>query len=149
MLLFGFEMNTTLIWIFIAVVFGIIEALTMGLTTIWFSAGAVCAAFASMLNAPMILQVIVFLAVSIVLLYFTKPLADKKLKVGQEKTNADALIGRRGIVLSSILPFQTGQVKVDGQVWTAVGTTTDARIEAGAEVTVTQIQGVKLIVIAE
>jgi len=147
--LFGIVMHGALVWIFIAVIFAVIEALTMGLTTIWFSAGAVCAAVASMLHAHMLMQVIVFLVVSVVLLYFTKPLAEKKLRIGQEKTNADALIGRKGLVVAEIAPYQTGLVKVDGQVWTAIGMTNDTRIEIGTEVTITKIQGVKLIVIAE
>lgn len=147
--LFGLIMHSALIWVFIAVIFAVIEALTMGLTTIWFSAGAVCAAVASMLHAPMLMQVIVFLVISVVLLYFTKPLAEKKLRIGQEKTNVDALIGKKGIVLTSIAPYQAGQVKMDGQVWTAVGMTNDVSIEAGTEVTVAKIQGVKLIVIEE
>ncbi|WP_324824188.1 NfeD family protein [Sinanaerobacter sp. ZZT-01] len=147
--LFGIVMHGALVWIFIAVIFAVIEALTMGLTTIWFSAGAVCAAVVSMLHAHMLMQVIVFLVVSVVLLYFTKPLAEKKLRIGQEKTNADALIGRKGLVVAEIAPYQTGLVKVDGQVWTAIGMTNDTHIENGTEVTITKIQGVKLIVIAE
>lgn len=145
----GLEMNTPLIWIVIAVIFAIIEALTMGLTTIWFSAGAVCASFMAMANASMLLQVIVFLLVSIVLLYFTKPFAEKKLRIGQEKTNVDALIGKKGLVVATISPFQSGQVKVGGQIWTAIGNETDITIQEGTEVTVSKIEGVKLIVIEE
>ncbi len=147
--LFGIVMSAALAWVFIAVIFAVVEALTMGLTTIWFSAGAVCAAIASMLHAPMLLQVIVFLIVSVVLLYFTKPLAEKQLKIGQEKTNTDALIGKKGLVIAEIAPYQTGQVKVDGQIWSAVGITNDKQIEIGSEVTIEKIEGVKLIVIEE
>ena len=71
----GDTVSSALIWIVIAVIFAIIEALTMGLTTIWFTIGGVAARFASIAGASVIVQVFVFLCVSIVLLYFTRPLA--------------------------------------------------------------------------
>lgn len=142
----GYTINMAFVWIGVAVLFAVIEAVTMGLTTIWFSAGAVAACIASLLGAPVIVQVLVFLAASILLLYYTKPLAEKKLKIGSEKTNVEALAGQIGIVTEDIIPYNTGQVKVNGQIWTAVADDREAAITKETEVRILRVEGVKLIV---
>lgn len=144
--IFGITMSIAAIWLVIAVIFGIIEAVTMGLTTIWFSGGAVAAAIVAMFTNSILVQVTVFLAVSIVLLYFTKPLAEKKLKIGIEKTNVDAIIGRKGLVIKEIKPLNPGQVRVGGQEWTAIAEDSKVTIPESIEVTVLRIEGVKLVV---
>lgn len=142
----GFHISEPLIWVMVAVVFAIIEALTMGLTTIWFTIGGVAACIAALLGAPLWLQIVIFLAVSIVLLYYTRPLAEKKLKIGHEKTNIENLIGQTGIVTQEIKPYNTGLVKLNGQSWTAVENSNKNTIAEGKEVKVKRIEGVKLIV---
>lgn len=146
MTIFGITLSFAVIWLIIAAVCGIIEALTMGLTTIWFTGGAIMAAVTAMAGLSLAVQIIVFLVVSIVLIYFTKPLAKKKLKVGSEKTNVDALVGRQALVTETIEPFCTGQAKVDGLVWSAVSKETQSTIKSGTTVIINGIEGVKLIV---
>lgn len=136
----------SLIWIGIAVILGVIEAITLGLITIWFAAGALVAAIAALFHAPMPLQIVIFFVVSCVLLYFTKPLAQRKLKIGKEKTNVDALAGQTALVTENIRPYHTGQVKVNGQIWTAITDLSDLTIPAGIQVRIQGVEGVKLIV---
>ena len=100
----------------------------------------------ALFDAPVALQVIIFFVVSICLLVFTRKIFVEKLKTGSEKTNVDALIGTKGIVVQPIRPFAVGQVKVNGQVWSAVGKTPETDIEQGREVKVHAIEGVKLVV---
>ena len=85
----GITISAAVIWLVIAIIFGIIEACTMGIATIWFAGGAVVSAIAAMLGASVLIQVILFFAVSLLLLYFTRPLVKSKLKVGSEKTNTE------------------------------------------------------------
>lgn len=146
--LFGYSVDLAIVWIVVAVLFAIIEAATLGLLTIWFTAGAVLACIATLLGAPPILQVIVFFATSILLLYFTKPLAMKKLKVGSVATNVDALAGQIAVVTEDIVPHNTGQVKIGGQIWTAISDRADITIVKGTEVRILRVEGVKLVVIA-
>lgn len=134
------------IWIGIAGVFAVIEALTLGITTLWFALGAVVAALVSLTGIDFIYQFIIFLAVSILLLYFTKPLAEKRLKIGSEKTNVDDLPGRSALVVKDIKPFETGQVKVQGQIWTAITEGVDFPVIEGEKVEILRIDGVKLVV---
>ncbi len=141
----GYTVSTALIWIAIAVVFAVIEGFTMGLTTIWFTIGGVVASIVAIAGGPEFVQVIVFLAVSILLLYFTRPLAEKKLKIGTEKTNVETLPGETGIVIKEIAPHNTGQVKAQGQIWTAISDI-GGTLTAGTAVCVLRVEGVKLVV---
>jgi membrane protein implicated in regulation of membrane protease activity len=134
-------------WLVAAVVFALIEGLTMGLTTIWFAGGAVVALIAALLGAGPGVQIVLFFVVSIGLLLGTRRLFINKLHTGQEKTNVDALIGQEAVVLSAIRPHETGCIKLGGQEWSAVCRASQQRIEAGTTVTVTEIEGVKAIVV--
>lgn len=144
--LLGMTFDISVLWIAIAVLFAIIEAFSMGLYTIWFTLGAVVASVVSIAGGSIMLQIIVFLAVSILLLYFTRPLAEKKLKIGSQKTNVDALPGQKALIIQDITPYNTGQVKAAGQVWTAMAQTADAHLKEGSTVEIVRVEGVKLIV---
>jgi len=77
------------------VVFAVIEAVTFGLATIWFAVGAVAAIAASAIGLNFYMQTAVFFVVSIVLLYFTRPIAKEYLKIGAQKTNVSEIIGQK------------------------------------------------------
>jgi membrane protein implicated in regulation of membrane protease activity len=134
------------VWLIIFIVLLVVEFITMGLATIWFAGGAVAAAIAAMANCPFIVQFIIFLVVSVLLLYFTRPLVKDKLKVGTTKTNADALVGKTAIVTSEITAAEPGQAKVGGMEWSAVSEDAELPIAAGTAVIIKGIEGVKLIV---
>lgn len=142
----GITISAAVIWLVIAIIFGIIEACTMGIATIWFAGGAVVSAIAAMLGASVLIQVILFFAVSLLLLYFTRPLVKSKLKVGSEKTNTEVLIGKEAIVTSEIPEMGSGQVKINGLVWTAISSDRHTCIPEGTTVIINRIEGVKLIV---
>lgn len=134
------------LWLIIAVVLGVIEASSLNLITLWFAIGAVAAMISALFGIPFIYQVVIFIMVSALLLYFTKPLIKKFLYVRKEKTNADRIIGDKGIVVERIDPVNgTGQVKIGGQIWTA-RSTDDEVIELGELVDVQDISGVKVFV---
>ena len=88
-------------------------------------------------------QIVLFLAVSICLLVFTRKIFVEKLKAGSEKTNVDALVGEKGVVISPIHPYEVGQVKVGGQVWSAVGKNPDETFAVDQLVKINAIEGVK------
>lgn len=142
----NFEVSAVWIWLLAAVVMVIIEALTMGLTTIWFAGGALAASVVSFVTDIVWIQLLVFVAVSAVLVYFTRPLAVKKLNRETVKTNVDAVVGSAGIAESDIRRYEKGTVKADNKTWTAVLDDESPDIVKGDLVTVTAVQGVKLIV---
>ncbi len=142
------DFSYTMVWIVIAIIFGIIEAVTLGLATIWFAIAALVAVIVAAIGLSIGIQVAVFLVVSLVLLVSTRPIAIKHFKVGTTKTNADALIGKTGIVREKIAELGTGIVVVDKQIWTATSED-DKEIQKGVRVEILGISGVKLIVKAE
>lgn len=141
------DLNMTVLWLIVLVVLVVIELLTMGLTTIWFAGGALVAALVSLFGTPPALQIILFLVVSALLLFFTRPIAVKYFNKDRVRTNAESLVGRQAIVISEIDNLQgIGQVNVGGMEWAARTRTDTETLPVGAVVTVLAINGVKLIV---
>ena len=141
------NLSMTVFWLVILVVLVVIELLTMGLTTVWFAGGALVTTVAALLHAPFALQIILFLIVSVLLLFFTRPLAVKYFNKDRVRTNAESLVGRQAIVISEIDNLQgIGQVNVGGMEWSARTRTDGIRLPVGTVTTVLAINGVKLIV---
>lgn len=135
-----------IIWLAILVVMAVIEIITLGLTTVWFAGGALVAFVFSLFGVPIPLQITIFVVVSLVLLFATRPIAVKYFNNGRLKTNAESLIGKYGIVLEDINNLHAvGLVQVDGMEWSARATD-ESTIEKGREVVIRAISGVKLIV---
>lgn len=141
-------MNSMLfLWLVLLILFIVAELATMGLTTIWFAGGALIAAIAAALHAPLVLQVALFLVVSIVLLFFTRPIAVKYFNKDRVRTNVESMIGRQAIVISEINNLEgVGQVTVSGQEWSARSRNEAQQIPVGTVVVVCAVSGVKLIV---
>ena len=128
-------MNYTIFWLVALVLFILIEIATMGLTTIWFAGGALVAVIASALGLPLVVQIVLFFAVSFVLLYFTRPMAVKYFNKDRVKTNAESLVGRQAIVISEIDNLQgIGQVTVGGMEWSARTAEAGVRLDVGSVV---------------
>ena len=133
-------------WIAAFVVFLALEAITVGLTSIWFAAGALAALITALLHGPIWLQAVWFVVVTVLALIFTRPLAKKYINSRSVATNADRSIGKLAVATERIDNLAgTGAVKLDGVEWTA-RSAGDEIIEAGAGVRVCEIRGVRLIV---
>lgn len=134
-------------WLIGIIVLLIIEALTMGLTTIWFAGGALAAFIACVAGAGLEIQMILFVAVSLVLLFFTRPFARRYINKETEKTNVEGLIGREARVTKRIdNRAETGEAILAGQPWTARASEDSEILEPGEIVIVEAVRGVKLIV---
>ena len=147
MTILGLHISMTILWLIVMVAFLIAEAMTVGLVGIWFAGGALVAVILSLFAVSPLIQIIVFFAVSICLLVFTRKIFVEKLNTGKETTNVDALIGEIGQVILTIHPMEVGQVKVNGQVWSALADDQFLTIDEGSYVTIKAIEGVKLIVV--
>jgi len=143
-------MNATMLmilWGVAIVVLVVVEIFTLGLTTIWFAAGALAALILAALGAPIVVQVLVFAIVSIVLLYFTRPVISKWFNKTRIKTNAEGLVGKHAYVIEEIDNIKaTGKIKVDGMEWTARTEKDGMAIPKDALITIKKIEGVRAIV---
>lgn len=138
---------TSIAWLVILAVLLVIEIATLGLTTIWFAAGALVAFLLSLAQVNLFLEIIIFLVGSILMLIFTRPVAVKYFNTKRIKTNYESVIGSVAKVTETINNFNSsGVVMVSGVEWTARAANNDDIINAGAKVIVKNVSGVKLIV---
>ena len=138
-----------IVWLVLLILFGVGEAVTVGLTSIWFAAGSFVSLIAALFGAEVWLQVVLFLAVSLLTLIAARPLVRKYLTPQHQPTNADRVIGTEAVVTQEINNLQgKGSVAVAGLTWTA-RSSDDSVIPSGAIVIVERIEGVKLFVKAK
>lgn len=140
-------MNMSVFWLIAVVVLLIVEAVVPGLVSIWFALGALVALLSSLLHAPLWLQIVWFLLVSIAALILTRPLAAKYVNSRTQPTNADMLVGKECVVTEDIDNLLgTGAVTVAGKVWTARTPQGEMHLTKGEKARILRIEGVKLIV---
>ena len=133
-------------WLALVILFGIAEAATLGLTSIWFAVGALAAMIAALCHASLLVQIILFVVISGVALYAARRWGQKRFNENREPTNADRILGAEAIVVEDIHNLQaTGAVKIGGMTWSA-RSEHDIPISAGTLVRVLRIEGVKVYV---
>ncbi len=136
----------TIIWLVIFIVMLGIEIATLGLTTIWFAGGALIATLVAAMGFPLYVQIPVFLVVSVVLLLFTRPIAQKYFNKERIMTNAESLVGQTAVVTESINNLKgMGKAVINGQEWTARSVDDSAELQKETQATVVAIEGVKLV----
>ncbi|CDE97443.1 MAG: NfeD family protein [Clostridiales bacterium] len=134
-------------WLILAGIFVIAEIATVGFLIFWLSLGSLCAMLTSFFTDNIIIQTAVFVVTSVLFIFLTRPLAKKLAKTDNTLvTNAFSIIGKKAIVIKEINPtLGVGQIKIDGQVWTAKSTNEEI-ISEGTEVLILNIDGVKAVV---
>ncbi len=141
------SVNMAVVWLIAMIVLLVVEAIVPGLISIWFALGALAALIAAALHAPMWLQVMWFLVVSVAALAATRPLAKKYVNGRVKPTNADMLLGKECVVTEEIDNVRgTGAVTVGGKVWTARMENDAEKAAVGEVLKSVRIEGVKLIV---
>ena len=134
------------VWLGAAVVFGVVEALTAGLVSIWFVAGSAAALIGAFLGAGLGAQVALFVVVSAAALAVTRPLVRRYTAGKAVPTNLDRVLGDSGKVTETIdNENSSGAVYVDGKTWTA-RSADGSVIPAGTVVEILRMEGVKLFV---
>ena len=133
-------------WLALLFLFTIGEALTVGLTSIWFAAGSLGALILALLEAPLWLQIAVFMVLSALCLLAVRPIIQKHFNNNLEATNADRILGSEAMVTEDILNIQgKGAVAIGGLTW-STRSEHDVPIPAGTLVRVLRIEGVKVFV---
>ena len=140
-------MQMSVFWLIAMVVLLVIEAVVPGLISIWFALGALAALISALFHAPIWLQIVWFVAVSVIALILTRPLVRKYVNGRITPTNADMVIGKDAVVTEAIDNLHSrGSVLLDGKTWTSRMDREDESAESGETVRVLRIEGVKLIV---
>ncbi len=137
------EFTIIYVWLGLAIFFLIAEAVTTSIFSIWFAIGSFAALLVSLaLPEAFVLQMIVFIAVTALTLYFTRPILVKKI-LKKTPTNMDRLIGKTAVVIEEVTPLTVGRAKSDGLLWQIKSEDT---ISVGEKCDIVKIEGVSLIV---
>ena len=135
-----------LIWLGLMVLFGVVEAATVNMVSIWFVGGSLAAMIADLMGAGIWAQLVVFLVVAIALLACLRPFVRKYVTPRQTATNADMALGREAYLTETVDNLRgTGALKLDGKEWT-VRSIDDQVLPEGTLVKIVKLEGVKLYV---
>lgn len=134
------------LWLIAMVVFGIVEAATVSMVSLWFVGGSLAAMIAQLVGAGVWVQIIVFVVVSAALLACLRPFVKKFVDPKQTATNTDAILGREAVITETVDNLRAvGTLKLDGKEWTA-RSAAGQTLPVGMVVKVVRIEGVKLYV---
>ena len=141
-------MDTWVLWLIVAAIFGVGEIATLSFFLAPFAGGALLAALVTALGAPGAVGWGVFVVVSVVLLLALRPIArSHRRQPPQLRTGTAALVGRTGTVIERIANDEgVGSIRIEGEVWTARAYDDDEVIEAGKRVQVIEIRGATALV---
>lgn len=135
------------VWLGLLIVFLIIEAATVGLTSIWLAGGALAGLLVNLVGLNLVWQISIFLVVSFVLLFFTRPFAVRYINSHHEKTNYEGIIGKVVRITETVDNLQeAGTAVVNGLEWTTRTEEDGEILHPGELAKVVNISGVKLIV---
>lgn len=131
-------------WIILFLVLLLIELATVNLVSIWFAIGSLAAFITSFFTDSILIQLLIFVVISVVSLFITLPIVKKfKSKEKIVPTNLDRVIGKEVDVVKEIKQNHYGEVEVFGTTWTATSKDT---FKVGEKAKVVKMDGVKLIV---
>lgn len=136
-----------IMWLIICIILVIVEVTTLNLTTIWFAIGGFIAYLTGFVGAGFWGQFFVFVIVSLIMLFFTRPVARRYLNKGRVKTNAESLVGQIAKTTSCLNNREGfGSAVINGQEWSAISSDDKIIIEEGEDVEILEVRGVKLVV---
>ncbi len=134
------------IWLIAAGIFFIAEIFTVGFLIFWLGVAALLTMIVSFFTSNIIIQTSFFVISSGLLILLTKPFVNKVANNETIPTNVFSMIGKRAIVIQDIKCIEgTGQIKVNGEIWSAEGIN-ECDIPKDSEVEIVEIKGVKAIV---
>ena len=133
-------------WVGGALMFGILEMLSLDLVLVMFAGGCLAGAVAYLLGASVGVQILAFAFTSVLLLATLRPFLLKRLRERTPliETNSAALVGQEAVVVSTVT-VEGGRVKLNGEVWSARVDAAQA-IPPGTEVKVSRIDGATAVV---
>lgn len=133
------------LWFIAGLIFLIVEMLVpSAFFFTCFGLGAVAAGVAAFFGCPPLGLWAVFIAVSLLLVLFARPIMKPLMKQGARRSNVDELIGKEAMVTREIAPHAPGLVRIGGETWKAESSDV---VAAGERVRIARVEGTKLHVV--
>lgn len=135
-------------WLLLSLFMVVVEMITVGFFAITIAGGALLAMIISLITSMLWVQILVFLLGSVLCFFTVKPFLQRLFPVKNEiKTVVDRLQGKKALVITEICNIEgRGQIKVDGEIWSARSQHDHLTIQKGEQVEILRIEGVKAIV---
>ncbi|MCX5556594.1 NfeD family protein [Streptomyces sp. NBC_00038] len=141
------DINAWVWWLIAAAGLGIPLVVTAMPEFGMFAVGAVAGSVTAGLGGGVVLQVVVFSAVSVALLAVVRPIAARhRAQQPQLATGIEALKGKQAVVLERVDGTGGGRIKLAGEIWSARSLDSGQAYEVGQEVDVVDIDGATAIV---
>ena len=139
--------NVWAVWLGLGLLLGTAEMLTMDFTLLMLAGGALAGAgVAFLFPGAWVVQVLVACAVAVSLLFVLRPTLIRRTRNAPGyRSSLSKLVGSEGTALTAIGRGRPGEVKVDGQVWSA-RVFGDQSVAAGDTIEVYEVDGTNLIV---
>jgi membrane protein implicated in regulation of membrane protease activity len=137
-----------LLWLIGGIALIAAEVLSGDFFLLMVGTAALFGAAADWIFSNTIIAAVVFALVSIGLVTFARPWLKRRMHGALIHTNADALIGRKAVAVS-VVDLHGGQVKLDGDLWSARAFDDKLEITPGASVTIVEISGATAVVLAD
>lgn len=138
--------NLSWFWLFLLIACVVIESFTMMLTTIWGAIAALPMIFIAKTSLPFKWQLLIFIVITVLLIIFTRPFAVKKMKIGKNKTNINALVNQDILITKEVSEFTKGEGKTQNGVTWTVKSENNTAIPAGTKCKISSVEGNTLIV---
>jgi membrane protein implicated in regulation of membrane protease activity len=135
-------------WVIVAIVFAIVEIMTVAFFAVFISIGALGAAIVSLLGFNGLVQAIVLAVLGVAGILIARPFLVERLHIGRPtlRSGADSMVGERAVLLEPILGVgQPGHIKIAGELWPAM-TEDGSPVPVNTLVVVTALRSTTLIV---
>ena len=133
-------------WLALAMLLGVAELFSLDLILLMLAGGALVGVVAGLIGLPVAVQVLAAVAASVAMLALVRPSVVRRLHSGPELTLGHAaLVGKQAIAVSEV-SAHGGQVRINGELWTARPYDETRVIPEGAKVDVLQIKGATALV---
>jgi membrane protein implicated in regulation of membrane protease activity len=135
-----------LLWLIAGVVLAVAELFTASFFLVMFAAGAFAAAAAAGLGAPVAIQGVVFILVSLLAMLGVRPALRRWIGRSEgEAIPVGEIAGSEAVVLERV-DADRGVIKIDGELWQARAIDAEQVMEPGERVRVIDIKGVTALV---
>ncbi len=138
--------NLSWFWLFLLIACVVIESFSMMLTTIWGAIAALPMIFIAKTSLPFKWQLLIFVIITVLLIIFTRPFAVRKLKIGKNRTNINALVNQDILITKEVSEFTKGEGKTQNGVTWTVKSENNTSIPAGTKCKISSVEGNTLIV---
>jgi membrane protein implicated in regulation of membrane protease activity len=135
-------------WVIVAIVFAVVEVMTVAFFAVFITVGALGAALASLLGFNLLVQAIVLGVLGIAGIMIARPFLIERLHMGRPalRSGADSMVGQQATLVEPILGVgQPGHLKIAGELWPAL-TDDGSPVPANTLVVVTALRSTTLIV---